>query len=86
MAVRIPLFAINAEDDPVSSLVIREGRLKPALTAVSKIAAPEAFPLDEFKRNPYTVLCTTSKGGHLAWFESQGGRWFVKPVSQGIPL
>lgn len=59
--VRIPLFAINAEDDPVAPL--------------------EALPFEEIKLNPYAVLCTTSMGGHLSWFESGGGRWFVKPAS-----
>ncbi|KAA6407255.1 MAG: alpha beta fold family [Lasallia pustulata] len=62
LAVKIPLFAINAEDDP--------------------IAAKEAIPFGEFKQNPYTVLCTTSVGGHLGWFETAGGRWFAKPATQ----
>jgi predicted alpha/beta-fold hydrolase len=63
MAVRIPLFAINAIDDP--------------------IAVDEAIPYGEFKRNPYTVLCTTSLGGHLSWFENNhaGDRWHAKPAS-----
>lgn len=60
MAVRIPLFAINAEDDPV--------------------APREVLPYEEVKQNPFTVLCTTTMGGHLSWFESGGARWFVKPV------
>jgi len=41
-----------------------------------------AIPYQEFKSNPYTVLCTTSLGGHLGWFENNGGRWFAKPVSR----
>ena len=45
-----------------------------------QIAAKEAIPFGEFKQNPYTVLCTTSMGGHLGWFEIGGGRWFAKPV------
>ncbi|KAJ9641975.1 hypothetical protein H2201_004509 [Coniosporium apollinis] len=60
LAVRTPLLAINAEDDP--------------------IAVNEAIPYEEFKQNPYAVLCTTSVGGHLSWFEWGGGRWFVKPA------
>ncbi|KAI9813019.1 MAG: hypothetical protein M1832_006410 [Thelocarpon impressellum] len=60
LAVKIPVFAIHADDDP--------------------IAVEKALPYDEFKRNPYAVLCSTSTGGHLAWFEIGGGRWFVKPV------
>ncbi|VUC37621.1 unnamed protein product [Clonostachys rosea] len=45
------------------------------------IAVEEALPYDEFQQNPYTVLCTTSLGGHLCWFESGGGRWYTKPVT-----
>jgi len=40
----------------------------------------EAIPYEEFKQNPFTILCTTSLGGHLSWFEWGGGRWFVKPI------
>lgn len=46
-----------------------------------KIAVNAAIPYQEFKQNPYAVLCTTSLGGHLSWFENNGGRWFAKPVS-----
>lgn len=41
----------------------------------------EAIPYEEFKQNPFAVLCTTTRGGHLSWFETGGGRWFTKPVS-----
>jgi len=63
LAVRIPLFAINATDDP--------------------IAVNEGIPYEEFKKNPYAVLCTTSLGGHLSWFEGHGngGRWHAKPAA-----
>jgi uncharacterized protein len=40
----------------------------------------EAVPYEEFKQNPYTVHCSTSLGGHLAWFEIGGSRWFSRPV------
>ncbi|KAL1311081.1 hypothetical protein AAFC00_001290 [Neodothiora populina] len=59
--IRIPVFIINAEDDP--------------------IAVHEAIPYEEIKQNPYTVLCTTSLGGHLSWFEIGGTRWFSKPAA-----
>lgn len=62
LAVRIPVLAVNAEDDP--------------------IAPKEVLPYTEAQANPYVVLCTTSMGGHLSWFESGDGRWFVKPVSR----
>ncbi|RDW89448.1 alpha hydrolase-22 [Coleophoma cylindrospora] len=60
LAARIPLFAINAADDP--------------------IANKEALPYEEMKQNPYAVMCTTSLGGHLSWFEIGGGRWHAKPA------
>lgn len=44
------------------------------------IAHHEALPYGEARQNPYTVLCTTSLGGHLGWFEIGGGRWHAKPV------
>ena len=45
------------------------------------IAVEEAVPYQEIKQNPYVVLCMTSGGGHLFWFELGGGRWHAKPVS-----
>ncbi|EUC45259.1 hypothetical protein COCMIDRAFT_5560 [Bipolaris oryzae ATCC 44560] len=66
LAVKVPLFALNAEDDPISH--------------------HEALPFEEFRNNPYTVLCTTSSGGHLGWYESEEQRWFAKPVCVlGVP-
>lgn len=38
------------------------------------------MPYGELRLNPYTVLCMTSLGGHLSWFEPMGGRWHAKPV------
>ncbi|MCJ1276964.1 hypothetical protein MMC21_004773 [Puttea exsequens] len=46
------------------------------------IAVSEALPYEEFAKTPFAVLCTTSLGGHLGWFEKGGDRWFVKPASQ----
>ncbi|KAI1438740.1 Alpha/Beta hydrolase protein [Xylaria sp. CBS 124048] len=60
LAVRIPLLAINAQDDP--------------------IACNMALPYAEAAKTPYAVLCTTSMGGHIGWFEAGGGRWHAKPV------
>ena len=60
---------------------------EPKLTCGTRqVASPKAIPYDEFRVNPHTVLCTTSLGGHLGWFESGGGRWFVKPVSTASAL
>ncbi|KAI5924299.1 Alpha/Beta hydrolase protein [Camillea tinctor] len=44
------------------------------------IAARAALPLEEARANPNVVLCTTSLGGHLGWFEIGGGRWHAKPI------
>ncbi|KAF2016751.1 medium-chain fatty acid ethyl ester synthase/esteras-like protein 1 [Aaosphaeria arxii CBS 175.79] len=40
----------------------------------------EAIPFEEFKQNPYAVLCTTNWGGHLSWFQVGGKRWFATAV------
>jgi uncharacterized protein len=45
------------------------------------VVIDEALPKMEIQATPYGVLCTTSMGGHLGWFELGGGRWFVKAVS-----
>ena len=45
------------------------------------IACDEAVPYEEIKQNPFVVMCATSGGGHLSWFEWGGGRWHAKPVS-----
>ncbi|KAK4032731.1 Alpha/Beta hydrolase protein [Parachaetomium inaequale] len=44
------------------------------------IAVYDAIPFQEFTQNPYTVLVTTSLGGHLSWFEIGGGRWHARPI------
>jgi hypothetical protein len=51
------------------------------LLMLLQVAADEALPYREILQTPYAVLCSTSVGGHLGWFEVGGGRWFVKPVS-----
>ncbi|KAK5137031.1 hypothetical protein LTR08_001040 [Meristemomyces frigidus] len=45
------------------------------------IAFDEAVPYHEIRQNPWVVLCTTSGGGHLSWFELGGGRWHAKPAT-----
>lgn len=49
------------------------------------IACDEAVPYEEIRQNPYVLLCASSGGGHLAWFELGGGRWHCKPVSGPSP-
>ncbi|KAK1051704.1 hypothetical protein LTR33_014537 [Friedmanniomyces endolithicus] len=44
------------------------------------IACDEACPYEEIRQNPYVVMCATSGGGHLSWFELGGGRWHAKPA------
>lgn len=39
------------------------------------------IPYRETKANPYTVLITTSVGGHLGWYKSDGNRWYTSVVS-----
>jgi predicted alpha/beta-fold hydrolase len=42
------------------------------------IAVDTAVPREEIKLNPNIVLCSTSLGGHLSWFELGGDRWFAR--------
>ncbi len=49
-----------------------------------QIAVMEAIPFQEFRCNKFAVLCLTSLGGHLSWFETGGGRWFSKPVKGNV--
>ncbi|KAI2623439.1 carboxylesterase-like protein [Xylaria nigripes] len=52
-----------------------------ALNAVDDpIAVNLSLPYGEIEKSPYTVLCTTSLGGHIGWFEIGGGRWHAKPI------
>ena len=44
------------------------------------IACDEAVPYEEIRQNSFLVMCATSGGGHLSWFELGGGRWHAKPV------
>ncbi|SMR47573.1 unnamed protein product [Zymoseptoria tritici ST99CH_3D1] len=62
LAVRIPMLAIHAKDDP--------------------IAFDEGVPYEEIRQNPFVVICATSGGGHLGWFEwGTGTRWNVRPAA-----
>ncbi|KAG9245238.1 Alpha/Beta hydrolase protein [Calycina marina] len=60
-AARIPIFAVNATDDP--------------------IALKQSLPYQEIQQTPYVILCTTSMGGHLSWFEIGGRRWHARPAT-----
>ena len=77
LSMRTPLFAINAKDDPVRMLPIT---VIPVTITTKQITVDEAIPYGAFQQNPYAVLCTTSLGGHLSWFELGGHRWYPKPV------
>jgi len=40
-----------------------------------------AIPYEEFESNPYAILCATSMGGHLGWFQLGGTRWFAQAAA-----
>ncbi|KAI5291469.1 hypothetical protein KEM54_004466 [Ascosphaera aggregata] len=44
------------------------------------ISQKECLPYGEVKATPYGVMCTSSWGGHLGWFQSGGTRWVTTPV------
>ncbi|KAK5032206.1 hypothetical protein LTS07_001929 [Exophiala sideris] len=45
------------------------------------VTASEALPRVEVQQTPYGVLCTTSTGGHLGWFELGGTRWCARAAT-----
>ena len=46
------------------------------------ISSKAGLPVEEIKKNPYTLLCTTDWGGHLGSFQLGGGRWFATATAQ----
>ncbi|KAF2432224.1 AB-hydrolase YheT [Tothia fuscella] len=47
------------------------------------IACDAAAPYVEVQQNENVVLCSTTLGGHLSWFEIGGERWFSR-VAEGF--
>ncbi|KAG0219800.1 hypothetical protein BGX33_000642 [Mortierella sp. NVP41] len=48
------------------------------------IAVSECLPRDEVRENPFGLLATTARGGHLGWFEGfwSQERWCTKPLAE----
>ncbi|SCU82607.1 LADA_0C06722g1_1 [Lachancea dasiensis] len=44
------------------------------------IVGQESLPYREIEANPFTVLVESSKGGHIAWFDAKGDRWYQDPL------
>ncbi|SCU95462.1 LAME_0F12244g1_1 [Lachancea meyersii CBS 8951] len=44
------------------------------------IVGQESLPTREIEGNPYTLLIESSKGGHVAWFDASGERWYEVPL------
>lgn len=44
------------------------------------IVGSESLPIREIESNPYTLLIESSKGGHVAWFDAHGERWYEEPL------
>lgn len=82
------LFGFNNANEyyRLASPIQRLLRVRVPLAIVSSIDDPiigwRTLPVGEVKLNPYTMLITTSIGGHLGWFDNQGGRWYAEPLSK----
>lgn len=46
------------------------------------ITGNKSLPEPEVRENPYTMMVTTSVGGHLGWFDYLGRRWYPVPLSK----
>ncbi|CEP60140.1 putative carboxylic ester hydrolase LALA0_S01e03928g [Lachancea lanzarotensis] len=44
------------------------------------IVGQESLPHREIEGNPYMLLVESSKGGHVAWFDANGERWYEDPL------
>lgn len=82
-----PFFGFNASSDYYrnASSVNRLATIRtPTLILNSKddpIVSDAGLPYKEARRNPYTLLATTTVGGHLGWFQPGGRRWFPHIVA-----
>lgn len=45
------------------------------------IGGDSGIPYREANANPYTVIVTTSIGGHLGWYKADGSRWYTPVVA-----
>ncbi|KAF9188504.1 hypothetical protein BGZ51_000541 [Haplosporangium sp. Z 767] len=50
------------------------------------ISVSELLPRDEISENPFGLLATTARGGHLGWFQGlfSQDRWCTKPLAEYI--
>lgn len=46
------------------------------------IVGSKSLPKSEVKLNPYTLLVTTTIGGHLGWFDWRNNRWYAEPLAR----
>ncbi|ANZ74855.1 BA75_03233T0 [Komagataella pastoris] len=82
-----PLFKFNTayEYYRVGSSVNRLPAVRTPLLIINALDDPivgsEALPFQECRCNPFTLMLTTSLGGHLAWFQSPTKRWYVRPLA-----
>ena len=77
---------------PTAAAYYRDGTSSDSLLAVQvpllalnalddPIVPKECLPFENFQLNPYCILCTTTRGGHIGWYERSGTRWFTRVVS-----
>ena len=46
------------------------------------IVGSESLPYREVQCNPFTMMITTTRGGHIGWFDVNLERWYGKPVCE----
>lgn len=80
------LFGFNCADEYYRHASPIQRLLKvrvPTIILNSKddpIVGNRTLPYSEVVLNPFTVMVTTSQGGHLGWFTCYGKRWYVEPI------
>lgn len=82
------LFGFNCANEYYrhASPVQRLLKVRVPLVIVNSLDDPiigyRTLPFDEVRLNPFTMLVTTSTGGHLGWFDYKGDRWYSDPISK----
>lgn len=82
-----PLFGFDSAKDYYrsASSVHRIMGIKTPTLIINALDDPivhkDCIPYIESKKNPYTVLATTSLGGHLGWFQPGGKLWYPSVIS-----
>lgn len=82
--MRVPLLAINADDDPIVRVLPEEEIRRAGRAGSGSPGSSEGQK--ESGEGGNVVMVVTSGGGHLGWFSGREGkrRWISKPIKEWL--